>query len=443
MYYEAGTATSTSKSESFYSKGIQSQSERKERCNLIHDESSSTDDLIHQVQPKMNDFQVFVAICKAYCAVNIMVLPKNFENGGWLVGVLSLNLGCILVGYHALKLVKCAIKLEIYDFREVALRALGPRISDVISIIIAVVHFSFTIAQISFTLRAVQTVVHSFTGFHLDQLWISTAIILLYSPIAWIRQIAVFSKGFPLAIMMILLTTITIMIYAIWFLVTDGPANDGFQMINSEKYWGMIGFSFYTFEGIGALLPIMKEAENPHRFPVIFKKSFTCLASYFTLFGTVCYVYFGNQKEPIVINNISEDNPFMRVIKLLFCVNLVCSYPLAIFPTNKTIEYFLFSSMKEGLFKYWVSNFSRMIVCFLGCLFSIQFQAKLDKFLGLSGALLGIPLILIVPNLCHLKICAESKRERFVDLAMFVFSVAVMMLCSYNVSKAFFAEMRT
>jgi amino acid permease len=48
-----------------------------------------------------------------------MVLPKNFENGGWVVGVLAINVGCVLVSICAQKLVKCAIKIDCYDYREV------------------------------------------------------------------------------------------------------------------------------------------------------------------------------------------------------------------------------------------------------------------------------------------------------------------------------------
>ena len=62
--------------------------------------------------PKMSEFESFVAICKGYCAINILILPKNFENGGWLVGILSINIGCCFVLYCAHKLVKCGIKIN-------------------------------------------------------------------------------------------------------------------------------------------------------------------------------------------------------------------------------------------------------------------------------------------------------------------------------------------
>lgn len=94
----------------------------------------------------------------------------------------------------------------------------------------------------------------------------------------------------------------------------------------------------------------------------------------------------------------------------MFCINLVFSYPLTIYPTNKILESFLFVRMTENTWKRkWLKNLSRTIVCFLACFLSITFTNVLDQFLGVSGALLGVPIILIMPTLCHLILVAETK----------------------------------
>ena len=93
----------------------------------------------------------------------------------------------------------------------------------------------------------------------------------------------------------------------------------------------------------------------------------------------------------------------------MYCLNLVFSYPLTIYPTNKIIESFLFVRMKEVTTKRkWLKNLSRTVVAFLGCYFSILFKDVLDDFLGVTGAVLGISIILIIPTLCHYKICAKT-----------------------------------
>ena len=94
----------------------------------------------------MTEFQTFAAICKGYCAINVLVLPKQFENGGWLIGLLSINLGCMFVLFCALKLVDCAQKLELRSYQEIAKVAFGPQGEKSIAFIIACCQFSFTVA---------------------------------------------------------------------------------------------------------------------------------------------------------------------------------------------------------------------------------------------------------------------------------------------------------
>jgi len=94
----------------------------------------------------MSEFESFVAICKGYCAINILILPKNFENGGWVIGVLSINIGCCFVLYCAQKLVKCGIKINSYSFSAIARQALGSRAMAVVEITLSFCQFSFTIA---------------------------------------------------------------------------------------------------------------------------------------------------------------------------------------------------------------------------------------------------------------------------------------------------------
>jgi len=63
---------------------------------------------VSAVPTGMSEFETFAAICKGYCAINILVLPKQFDNGGWVIGLLSINFGCLFVLYCAIKLVECA-----------------------------------------------------------------------------------------------------------------------------------------------------------------------------------------------------------------------------------------------------------------------------------------------------------------------------------------------
>ena len=102
---------------------------------------------------KMSKFKAYMALCKGYCAINILVLPKQFDNGGWLVGVLSIMIAAGFVTMCALKLLQCGEKIGVYTYPGIAERALGRGGKIIVDIFLSFCQFSFTVAQISFTLK--------------------------------------------------------------------------------------------------------------------------------------------------------------------------------------------------------------------------------------------------------------------------------------------------
>jgi amino acid permease len=119
---------------------------------------------------------------------------------------------------------------------------------------------------------------------------------------AWIRKIQFFNWGYALGIILIIFTTLFICTFS---LKHFGEKDKGFEPFNSNNFWDTIGFSFYgAFEGIGTLLPIMKETRYIKNFPNIVKCALITLSIYYTAFGIICYLYFGNIKtSPIVLDD--------------------------------------------------------------------------------------------------------------------------------------------
>lgn len=170
--------------------------------------------------------------------------------------------------------------------------------------------------------------------------WFALLIIFLYSPLAVVRKLQRFSFGYILGNIMILFTIIVVSVYCIRFLVRDGPKDNGvnFKTVNSAKMWDMVGFSFYSFEGIGIVMPIMENSKNHNNYPKILTAALLTLGVMFCSFGFLCYYYFGKMDAKFVTQNFDQNDNFLKVTELLFCVNLVFSYPLTVYPTNKIIE---------------------------------------------------------------------------------------------------------
>ena len=104
----------------------------------------------------------------------------------------------------------------------------------------------------------------------------------------------------------------------------------------------MIGYAFYLFEGIGCLMPILREAENPENFALLtFSAQWTiCILQ--ILFSSVCYYAWGNSiVEPMITEILPADNVWIQIMKLLFCVNLLYSEKIIIVPTFSCLEYYI------------------------------------------------------------------------------------------------------
>ena len=76
----------------------------------------------------------------------------------------------------------------------------------------------------------------------------------------------------------------------------------------------MIGFSFFMFEGIGCVMPVMnacdKRAQN--NFPFLLAAALGTLCTMHILFSEICYYNFGdNLHEAIVMQEIPSDSYIM------------------------------------------------------------------------------------------------------------------------------------
>ena len=92
-------------------------------------------------------------------------------------------------------------------------------------------------------------------GFNMNK-WIWVPIcMLLYIPLVMVRKIEVFAVTHVFADAMIIISVLTIFIYAGIDLAQDGPNMSEIGPVG--EYWAdAIGFSVYTYEGIGVILPI-------------------------------------------------------------------------------------------------------------------------------------------------------------------------------------------
>lgn len=181
---------------------------------------------------------------------------------------------------------------------------------------------------------------------------------------------------------MILLSICTISIYCFDIIAARNFIRPpgGYFAINNDRYWDMVGFSFFMFEGIGSVMPVMNACNQQAKdnFPYLLAAALITLCTIYILFSELCYFTFGNNlSQAIVMQEMPSGDFVIRLVKLLYCFNIMFSYPLTIYPTNIVLDSIIFDRLlkiPEGNPKrYWYENFIRLLVLILGIVLAVFF----------------------------------------------------------------------
>ena len=86
---------------------------------------------------KMSAFETYIAVIKGYCALMILVLPRAFVRGGYLLSPVLLAISGALQAYCALKLVRAGQALNLPSYSLITLKALGPTAKGALDFMIA------------------------------------------------------------------------------------------------------------------------------------------------------------------------------------------------------------------------------------------------------------------------------------------------------------------
>lgn len=142
---------------------------------------------------------------------------------------------------------------------------------------------------------------------------------------------------------------------------------------------------------------------------------FTVFVMY-TAFGQFCVMAWGNQITTPLITDRLQEGTVTNVIKVLFCLNLLFSYPLVLYPANMIIEGQVFGRWKanepDSRKLFWATNVLRTLIVIASTLFTLQLGQRVDQFLGLIGALTCAPISFLFPALFHLRIHQMLEDER-------------------------------
>lgn len=215
---------------------------------------------------KLGALATCFTIFKGFVATGILYVPKDFYNGGYIFTPFTL-VGSLMVTLYCAKLLLITHeRLNGGSFPEMGEKAYGKPGKLFVEIVLVASQFGFCTAYVYFiasqiggiggVIQCISSTLDDCSDGSATNPWIWMPICMaIYVPLVMVRKIEVFAATHVFGDVMIIITIIVIMGYASASLHNNGVQIDGVAPIG--EYWAdAIGFSVYTYEGIGVILPI-------------------------------------------------------------------------------------------------------------------------------------------------------------------------------------------
>jgi len=78
--------------------------------------NTAEDNVVKAALPKMGTIQTFFSITKAYLAINVLLLPMAFKNGGFALSPIALLVAVFFEGLSAVRLSNVARQYKVYSY---------------------------------------------------------------------------------------------------------------------------------------------------------------------------------------------------------------------------------------------------------------------------------------------------------------------------------------
>lgn len=155
----------------------------------------------------------------------------------------------------------------------------------------------------------------------------------------------------------------------------------------------------------------------------------TGIYMFFGLF--TCFAWnLGQDSLPLITSSLPPNNVFVYIVQIAFSLNLIFSYPLAIFPANNVIESYLYAGWPKSRKRQCFKNGNRALMIIFTCFVSLSVYNQLDLFLSVMGALTCTPIAFTIPAAFHYKACAETKCQKIIDLSLVIISLGILVFCT-------------
>ncbi|KAG5517830.1 hypothetical protein PMAC_000284 [Pneumocystis sp. 'macacae'] len=364
---------------------------------------------------KMDILKAILLLLKSFVGTGVLFLPRAFSYGGMLfspiilVGVAFLSLYCFIV------LIKIRAVIS-GSYGDMGKAIYGPIMKFIILLSIVVSQILFGSAYTIFVSENVSALIRSITSKHyyINPIWLIFSQFIVFIPFVLIRNISKLSTLALIADVLILLGISYLYYILIFTLSTQGLSD--IAIFNTSGFSFFIGTAVLSFESIGLILPIAESITQLKNIYFVLYFVMAIVTIVFTSVGILGYAAYGSKVHTLVFLSMFQNNVSM-VIQILYCIAVMLSTPLQLFPAIKIIESKLLTgSGRLNPYVRWKKNFLRIIITLITVLIAWSGSKNLERFISLVGSIACIPLVYMYPSLLHLKVCAKRTWSKICDI---------------------------
>jgi len=344
----------------------------------------------------------------------------------------------------------CAIRLRKrikLSYPELAYMAFGVRGEKLVQVGITLMQSGVCLTYLIFVPQNLRSSALMLFNWDISTNWTLVLMMAIQIPLSFIKDIRRLTVTNLLANILILYGLVT----CLWF-AAEGMGYNEIGETNSPSFWHevvhraqslpafnpngwflFLGTSVLLFEGsITLLIPLQESVYTPEdrqKFPGMYKKVILGIVAFYTFFGLMCWMSFGNDVRTVMTVSLPQV-PLATTVQLAYSLAVVFTFPLQNFPALEivcvAIERLLSSEKVSGGSVTQRNMISSCLIVGLSIIALITMN-DLDKVVSLMGSLLGIPLAFVMPPLIQNKLQKDLPLwRRYTNILVVIFGISAM-----------------
>ncbi|KAL4591186.1 hypothetical protein LXL04_004138 [Taraxacum kok-saghyz] len=357
------------------------------------------------------------------------------ENGGWISSFLLITLG-IACTYTSHLLGKCLENnRKSRNYTDIGHHAFGSRGRAIAATFI---YLEIFMALISYTISLhdnlkmvfLGTNVHFSWAHHLSTSQVLTVFAVLVAlPSLWLRDLASISFLSTSGIIMSLMIFVTVVCTAVFGGITANHTIPPLRIRNIPQISGLYVFSY----GGHIVFPdIHRAMKDPSKFTKVSIVSFTFVTSLYASLAFMGAKLFGPEVNPQITLSMPRGLVFTKIALWATVLTPMTKYALEFAPIAMELEHrflYLMKSQTKMIIRGTVGSILLLLILVLAL--SVPY---FQYVLGLTGSLVSVAIVLILPSVFYIKIFWDKISKPVLALNLLLIAVGSLLAISGTIS---------